>query len=99
LLDVVQVERVQGSDIQVTCHGSVKSVIEGTIPAAVTAAACDCRATRHGIACGSPDGRSSMGEALVVNGIGYCRSADASAPHYLQTRSGPALTAGRYAPI
>jgi hypothetical protein len=35
-----------------------------------------------------------MGEALVVNGVGYCRAVDASSPSYLKTRSGPALTSG-----
>ncbi len=55
---------------------------------------CDCRNARHAIAEGSPDGVSSMGEAVVVNGMGYCRAVDASSATYLSTRSGPQVCTG-----
>ena len=41
-----------------------------------------------------PEGINSMGEALVVNGVGSCRSVDFSSPQYLKTISGPSLTSG-----
>lgn len=73
-------------------HGSVSYVIAGSIPPKLLETQCDCRDTKHGIGEGSPLGISSMGEGLVLNGLGYARSCDKTSIG--QTLSGPYLTSG-----
>ena len=75
--------------------GTVRDVIAGVVPETLRKRYFHAHAYQYGFELASPEGIAGLGEAVLVNGMCYATSTDASSLRYLKTVSGDAfMTSG-----
>lgn len=93
----ITVRKQQGTG-RIVVHGHVQDVIEGRATEALEVKVL-LSDVRHGMEAGSPFGRDSIGDAVAVNGHGYCRCTDRGSDKFFQTIEGREFTSPAFAMV